>query len=387
MENAPENILNSFELGGEKFFKEVLDQMPGITYIKDKAGVFLYVNRNFSNLFNLKKESILGKSNHDLFEKEFADIFRQSDLEVLEKKQAIVIEEKAKDFNGVVHYYQSHKFPLMDEENQVYGTGGYSFDITDIKNQKLEIELYKSQLIGSSKLASLGEMAGGIAHEINGPLAVISLSMESLKKAQRKNQLDDEMLLDIIADIESTMERVHKIVTGLRTVSRESSYTKNSATILRDIFTDVLGLCSEKFNSFGVKIDIDLDAPLFDLKILGDRVQLSQVFINLFGNAFDAIENLEEKWVKVEIAEENEFACIKVTDSGKGIPQNIREKIFNPFFTSKEIGKGTGLGLSISKNIMSQGGGSLNLDTQSANTSFVLKVPKAVLPESSPTLH
>lgn len=243
-----------------------------------------------------------------------------------------------------------------------------------MKQAYQKIKEKEVQVFQSSRLASLGEMAGGVAHEINNPLAIISASLQMLKKAKEKEKLTDAMLLESFEGIESTVARITKIVSGLTTLSRKASDNYSESILLRDMFSDVLGVCGEKFKTNGVELDIDLESSIFDKKVIGERVQLSQVFVNLLGNAYDAIEELEDKWIRLEVSEEKSYQVIRVTDSGSGVPMKIQSEVFNPFYTTKEIGKGTGLGLSISKNIISRCGGSLEIDNNCTNTCFIVKL-------------
>lgn len=227
----------------------------------------------------------------------------------------------------------------------------------------------------SAKLASLGEMAGGIAHEINNPLAVITSTMKMMRNLLDRKKLTEELLLESISNVEVTVLRTSKIITGLRTVSRSSDTFTKENVVAREFFEDVLGLCSEKFKNNNVRLEVDLSSSSFDRTILCDRVQLSQVLINILGNAFDAVQGLKERWVKIDLSEEGSSDIITVIDSGAGIGTEIAEKMFYPFFTSKEVGKGTGLGLSISKSIMERHGGSILL-RKHPNTCFALIIPK-----------
>jgi signal transduction histidine kinase len=244
-----------------------------------------------------------------------------------------------------------------------------------VKERTALLEEERARSIQSAKLASLGEMAGGIAHEINNPLAIISSTMQFLRKSVQKKKLTDEIIIDAIDTIDATVVRTSKIITGLRTVSHHSDTFSKRDIVARHIFDDVLGLCSERFKNHGVEILLNLEGEEFDGLISCDRVQLSQVLINLLGNAFDAIQGLENKWIKLELLRDNDFDLIRVSDSGTGIPEEIIEKIFNPFFTSKDVGKGTGLGLSISKSIMAKHNGSIELDQTSEHTCFVIRIP------------
>ena len=229
-------------------------------------------------------------------------------------------------------------------------------------------------LLHSSKLATLGEMAGGVAHEINNPLGIISMNIGNLKKMFEKNILSEENFNEITQDIDQTINRISKIITSLRIVSRDSAEYSAQEVQIKHIIEDIQGVCSEKFKSKEITFDLINHSKRKTLYC--DRVQISQVLINLVGNSFDAIKILDNKLIKIEITEDAQKILIRVSDSGKGIPLKIQAKMFNPFFTSKDIGEGTGLGLSISRGIMKEHGGQLVFDKIAPYTSFTLSFPR-----------
>lgn len=237
------------------------------------------------------------------------------------------------------------------------------------------IKEQQMQLVHASKMSSLGEMAGGIAHEINNPLSVIATSNKMLQRHYFDEQKDPEKVQKYFDNISRTVVRITKIVQGLRTVSRDTTGEEFIESSVRDLMNDVTGLCSERFKNHGVKLDIDLNNSVYDTIIFCRRVQLSQVFINLLSNAFDAVENLDEKWVKVECFMKEGSVQFKISDSGAGIPKDIQEKIFQPFFTTKPLGKGTGLGLSLSISIVQDHSGSFKIDNSNQNTCFLITIP------------
>lgn len=244
-----------------------------------------------------------------------------------------------------------------------------------VEERTKTIKEQQVQLIHSAKMSSLGEMAGGIAHEINNPLAIISSANSILKKIYKQPDRDPVLIEKCTQNIDKTVERITKIIQGLRVVTRDGTGELLSAVTIRDLMSDVLSLCSERFKNHGVGLFVDLDNPVFSTTILCKRVQISQVFINLLGNAYDAVEGLDEKWVKIEFYDLGDFVEFKITDSGKGIPHEIKEKVFKPFFTTKPIGKGTGLGLSLSASIINDHSGSFTIDDQNSNTCFVIQLP------------
>ncbi len=242
-----------------------------------------------------------------------------------------------------------------------------------VKERTEELELERTKSIHAAKLASLGEMAGGIAHEINNPLAIISASMSLLKRLRELDKLEEKNFTEIYSTIDRTLKRISKIIAGLRVVSRDTGEFSRSHVKVGTIFDDVLGLCSEKFKNHGVALQIEINK---DQELFCDRVQISQVLINLIGNAYDVAVEQPEKWVKIIQEEDEENDIIRIIDSGRNIPEEIVDKMFNPFFTTKEIGKGTGLGLSISRTIILKHKGTLDVDRSYLNTCFVIKIPK-----------
>lgn len=245
-----------------------------------------------------------------------------------------------------------------------------------IKRKELEIEEQKSKAFYASKLSALGEMAGNIAHEINNPLTVLSTTMAVLEKKYHKGQLDKERFEHYSSNINKTLERISKIVNGLRTVCRDTEKQELEEISIKDVLDDVLNLCSERIKDMRIILKVNLEDECFNERIKGDRVQLSQVLINLIGNSIDAIEEMDEKWIEIKATRNSLDYQLSVIDSGPGIAPEIQEKMFNPFFTSKPVGKGTGLGLSISNKIIERAGGLLSIDNSSPYTKFTINLPR-----------
>ncbi|MBC7537711.1 MAG: GHKL domain-containing protein [Bacteriovorax sp.] len=244
-----------------------------------------------------------------------------------------------------------------------------------IKKRTDTIKDQQMNLVHASKMSALGEMAGGIAHEINNPLTIISSTCSFLKKLVAKEQLDPVVVKKCLDDIDKTIFRIAKIIQGLKTVSRDTSGEEFISVKLRDLMDDVVGLCSEKFKNHGISFIIDLSHPVYDQTIECRRIQISQIFINLLANSYDAIENLPERWIRIECKDLTDTIEFKIFDSGQGIPLDIQEKVFQPFFTTKPIGKGTGLGLSLSISIVKDHCGIFSIDNENPNTCFVMRLP------------
>jgi PAS domain S-box-containing protein len=263
---------------------------------------------------------------------------------------------------------------IQNEENLILG---FIASLTDITEQRLaEEELHQARghAQNQARLVSIGEMAGGIAHEINNPLAIIELKLDYLKACLNDTELDRSSLRHTIETIVKTSQRIASIIKSLRYFSRDGSGDPFSPATLKSILENTLALCQERFANHGIKLTI----PKLDdnLIIECSQVQIHQVILNLLNNAFDAVEKRSNKWVTIEIEDGTSEVKIILTDSGPGIPAAVAVKMFHPFFTTKEVGKGTGLGLSISKGIVNRHNGRLEIDRNKKNTSFVLSLPK-----------
>jgi C4-dicarboxylate-specific signal transduction histidine kinase len=246
----------------------------------------------------------------------------------------------------------------------------------------LEEERLRS--LHASKMASLGEMAGGVAHEINTPLAVIStlagqlseLAEEALQSAEAE-PLSHEFVLSHSSTIESTARRIGQIIRGMRTFARDGSKDPETWIDLHEILEDTLSLCRESLKAKGIEIRISIPE---NAQVRGRAVEISQVLLNLLNNARDAVENLSPKWiliqgVKVFPEGSTQPALeIRIQDSGNGISEEVRDKLFQPFFTTKPVGKGTGLGLGKSKKLAEAQGGSLELNPNASHTEFLLRL-------------
>ena len=250
-------------------------------------------------------------------------------------------------------------------------------DITDLKNLETERRYLEAQLSESSRLATLGEMASGMAHEINNPLTIIAGKASVLKSRIAEIEIDGELCRKDIDSILITVERIARIIKSLRTYSRNADNDPFETSNILQIIENTLFLCEARFKKFQVSFSISCDSSL----IAQCRPpQITQILMNLLSNSFDAIENQQEKWINViAIEKDQETITLKVTDSGHGINPEVAKKIMEPFFTTKDVGKGTGLGLSISSGIAGAHGGILRYDPSEKNTTFILELPKSHL--------
>lgn len=250
---------------------------------------------------------------------------------------------------------------------------GFNLMMDKLQGNQTLIHEQQKQILTSSKFSALGEMAAGIAHEINNPLAIIGGISSLLIDEIDDGAIDKDLLKTNLVKIEMTADRISKIIKGLKSFSRNAENDPFNTIRLSVLIDQTLALCLQRFKQGAIEIRIkNEENPELSCR----EVQLSQVMLNILNNTYDAIENLEQnKWVEISTQKTAKTFSILITDCGSGIPKHIVDKIMQPFYTTKEIGKGTGLGLSISKGIVEQHGGRLYIDTECANTRFVIELP------------
>ena len=232
-------------------------------------------------------------------------------------------------------------------------------------------------LISSARMTALGEMASGIAHEINNPLAIISLASQHIVDSAENPKVDKAAVVEKARRVAKNAKRIDSIIRGLRTLTRNAEADPMEVSSIKGIVDDTLEICRERFRSHQITLDVVL--PPEDLTISCRASQIAQVLLNLLNNAHDAVVEMgeqKEKWVRLGVDKTTDGIRILITDCGNGIPEKVREKLFQSFFTTKGFGKGTGLGLSLSRKIIEGHGGTLEINTSSPNTQFVILLPK-----------
>jgi signal transduction histidine kinase len=236
-----------------------------------------------------------------------------------------------------------------------------------------KIDESHKQLMYSSKMAALGEMAAGVAHEINNPLTIIRGKTERIKRIIESDQPNLKDIEPEIEKIKTTVSRIAKIINSLSTFSRSGEIDPFQLVKLQSIFADTIDLSSDKLKMNNVAFNI---STIPDISIECKPSQIVQVLVNLLNNSCDAIIKSEVRWINVDVSiKESRFLEISITDSGLGIDPAIVDKIMLPFFTTKEIGKGTGLGLSISLGIIEAHQGNLYYVKDSSHTKFIIRIP------------
>ena len=255
---------------------------------------------------------------------------------------------------------------------------------SEIQMRAEQIKTKELQLAASNKMASIGRMAGGVSHEINTPLAIISMYTENLLSYKNTSEVPPEEFKESLQKILNTTDRISKITSALRKVSRDQISTERVKANLNQLIQESLSFFHQRLIDSGIQLELNL--PTYVVECFCNPVEISQILINLLNNSVDALQGLSANdlpqtthknislHLKQTLKNGENFAQIKIVDSGH-IDPDVAEKIMDPFYTTKPIGAGTGLGLSISLSIAKAHGGVLYLDTKAPNTCFILEIP------------
>lgn len=362
-------------LSSEENFHQILNAIGDLVLVKGPKSKLLWANESFCTYYGMSNSELRGLIDAPFSEPDFTQKYVRDDEQVFNSGEILDIpQEPVKRFDGETRFFHTVKSPIFDAAGKVIMTVGISRDITDRLEIEKDLEVQRARSLYSAKMATLGEMAGGIAHEINTPLAAIQLIAGQIQDILGDAVPDLATIKKSAAQVEGIVSRIAQIILALRTFSREAGVQSFKATSLNSLMDDTLALSRERLVHHGIEVAVEVEEA--DLIFDCCPIQISQVLINLLNNAHDAIvETKGRKWIHVSAKQKDDMVEIAVTDSGSGLSKEMVEKIFTPFFTTKEIGKGTGLGLSISKGIAEAHRGQLFVDQSVANTRFVLQLP------------
>lgn len=350
----------------EAYQAALIASVPGYVSWFDKELNYEGVNERLAKDFGVPATEFIGKKAGFLdasmspYIHDVLLAFSNSDQTSMQTESFLTAKESTKKFLLCLEKFSDSKIVCVG----IDVSEAWRLEEQSLRDRQMAVQM--------ARLSALGQMAGGVAHEINNPLAIIQAASRKIQRKLQKNEpvQDVYKAIDLI---ETTVQRITKIVNGLRTFSRDGSKDPLIQTNLSRVVDDTLALCREKLKNIGFEINVsEFDTSL---NLFCREVEIGQVILNLINNAVDANELNPEKWIKLDVSSDDNFVTISVTDSGKGIPPEIAEKILNPFFTTKPVGKGTGLGLSISDGIIKAHGGMLCYDSTSVNTRFFFTLP------------
>lgn len=247
-------------------------------------------------------------------------------------------------------------------------------DITHELEADRRLEGERARSAHSAKLVSMGEMAGGVAHEINNPLTIVQGHAQRLERLVKTNKLDSSIVARSVQEILAASDRITRIVRSLRIYSRAADSDPYLPVSIQSVVDNAMSLLRKSLEVSGIAVSVTVEEP--DTTFHCRESEVLQVLLNLMTNARDAIEPLSTKWLRLNVTTSPSSITFTVVDSGSGIPQNLQARIMDPFFTTKPVGKGTGLGLGISRKIAQSHGGDLILDVGATHTTFVFRVAR-----------
>jgi C4-dicarboxylate-specific signal transduction histidine kinase len=272
----------------------------------------------------------------------------------------------------------SHRSNLRLEDSRkamIHIMGDLRETTQEMERREQELRDKQEQLVQAGKLATLGELTTGVAHELNNPLNNIGLYVGNVIDRIHMGELETERALP---DLEKAMDQVRKateIISHLRMFGRAAPVTFEQVDV-DEVIERSLSLMHEQLRLRAIEVDLDLCPD--ELMVLGNPIQLEQVFINLLTNARDALDELanENKLIRIDSSLDGDRIKIVFADNGPGIPHPHAQRVFDPFFTTKEVGTGTGLGLSITYSIVKEHGGEITLeDVPGRGATFRIELP------------
>ncbi|MBI1877889.1 MAG: response regulator [Chloroflexi bacterium] len=345
--------------------RTLIDNLPDYIYVKDASSRFILGNVAVARIMGVAtSDELVGKTDFDFYSPELAEQFYADEQEIIRSGQPLIDREEAiiDQMTGQKRWLSTTKVPVRDSQGQIVALVGMSRDITERK--RLEEQSHQSQ-----KLQAIGQLAGGIAHEFNNMLTgILGFTQLLLEVVQPEDKIYEDL-----QRIEVLSKRAAGLVRQLLTFSRHDLSQKNSLS-LRPFLKEITKLL-ERIIPENIVIELSLAAE--DLIVVADPTQLQQVVINLAVNARDAMPEggrLVIITARVELDDAfcqahpdlrpGWYALLSITDTGVGIPLEIRPSIFDPFFTTKAVGKGTGLGLPVVYGIVKNHAGAIEVESQ-----------------------
>jgi C4-dicarboxylate-specific signal transduction histidine kinase len=253
----------------------------------------------------------------------------------------------------------------------------------EIQRREQDLREKQEQLVQAGKLATLGELTTGVAHELNNPLNNIGLFVGNAIDLLRLGQPDTDRML---ADLSNALHQVRtatEIITHLRTFGRAATVTRERV-FLNQVIERALSLLQEQLRLRQIAVRLHLQSP--EPVVVGNPIQLEQVFLNLLTNARDALAGMPTRDITIRSEVRANQILVTVSDTGPGIPKGLEQRIFDPFFTTKEVGQGTGLGLSITYSILKEHGGTIEVVPGRSGATFEIRLPTGGAVPSEPTL-
>ena len=358
-----DRLANKLEIN-QMYLKNILHMSDSAIMVVDDKEQFIAWNKGAEKIFGYTEEEVRGKTSSLLMPEDNKYIEELNIIKEKVKRDGYLkideTERKTKD-NRIISV-ELNVTQLPSKDGNYTGRSVFIKDVSEVKSLKQQVDQ-------SEKLAVIGQLAAGIAHEIGNPLASISSVVQIL---QRKSK--DQFFKEQLFTVKENIDRITKIVRELVDFSRPPGY-EESLIDITDVVKTAIGIV--KYDKRVKKVDFETSyaQDLPEIKIVPD--QILQVFVNILLNALDAIEGTGK--ISVNVFKKDKNVLIEIIDDGCGIEKHVLDKIFDPFFTTKDVGRGTGLGLSVSYGIVNKFGGDIRVkSTPGKGSKFIVKLPLSV---------
>jgi nitrogen-specific signal transduction histidine kinase/CheY-like chemotaxis protein len=354
---------------------DIFSATPSCLKIINREGLLVEMNQQGLDLIGADDFDSVNNANvYDLVDEDCRQEFISFNESVCAgNKETLVFNITSLD--GVKRCMESYAAPYTLSNGEI-GHIAITNDIT--KKISDEIELKKQKVITQhhTKLASIGELAAGVGHEINNPLAIIKGYLAVVNKKIKKNpDIVYSDLSDYFSKINISIDRIAKIVKGLRNFSRSDQIDSLKFNPIEAI-EESYYMIDEIYHNDGIEIKLAKNILNENICLDANRGNFQQILLNLITNARDAVSDNKDKIINIEIEADESSLTLKVKDNGSGIPAEILDKIYDPFFTTKDVNKGTGIGLSLVHSFIKEMNGELHCTSiPGSGTSFIIKWP------------
>ncbi len=368
-------IVNDTEIQNAEIFEIILDNFPDIIHSVNDDGNIIFTNR--------AAETLLGYSRSELLSMNVRQIYAPEILEAMESGFTDLKAKGDKRVESLLMTKDGERIPVEIRSFGIYDDDGNFLRTFSILRDIRKIKELEAGLIHASRLAAIGELASGVAHDINNPLTIVLLSNELLTRCLKGMEGVEpdqrERAERFAADVTKAAGAIQKLADHLRNFSRGMA-EEHERLDLASVLNDALFMTTSKVKKSQVLVTNNVEKNLYH--VTGSPNRLEQVFVNLIANACDALAEMPEGTLQIDVVDAmlEDEACweCRIKDNGPGIPEEHLEDIFNSFFTTKPKGKGTGLGLSISRGIVRDHGGDIAVETSpQEGTTFSVLLPKA----------
>lgn len=353
--NPNSNVLstkdNFLPQGDKELFDSVFLNFPDMIHSVNEQGQICYANHKASELLGYSNEELIGKSIYSIYSDDIAALVKKG-FKQLKQVGSKNVRSKLKSKDGEIIEVEIRSASMYNNKNEFVRTYSIVRDLS-------ELNVLKAQIKQSSKLASIGEFASGIMHDIKNPLSIITLNIDRIGMMLKMSKQDD--IPEVLEKLKNGADKINKLC------NRTTAFVRNEVeepkeVDIYEVIDETVIMVESKIKGSGTTLINNI--PEGELIVECRPNQIEQVFMNLIGNACDELKDKDLREVTLSVKDNGDSIAISVKDTGGGIPKENIEHVFESFFTTKDKDKGTGLGLSVTNNIVREHGGTIEIDSE-----------------------